>query len=77
MGTGATQHPAHTDTPMDTPPRYRQLAQHYLDAIRAGWEAEGKTPKTYNAGSWGPSAAIALADCRLMRMASVLAVCSV
>ncbi len=34
----------------------------WIDAIRAGWEAEGKTPKTYNAGSWGPSAAIALAE---------------
>ena len=34
----------------------------WIDAIRAGWEAENKTPKTYNAGSWGPSAAIALAE---------------
>ena len=34
----------------------------WIDAIRAGWEADGKTPKTYNAGSWGPSAAIALAE---------------
>ena len=31
-------------------------------AIRAGWEADGLTPKTYTAGSWGPSAAIALAE---------------
>jgi len=34
----------------------------WIDAIRAGWEAEGKEPKTYNAGSWGPSASIALAE---------------
>jgi glucose-6-phosphate 1-dehydrogenase len=34
----------------------------WVDAIRAGWEAEGLTPKTYTAGSWGPSAAIALAE---------------
>lgn len=35
---------------------------HWIDAIRAEWEAEGVTPKTYTAGSWGPSAAIALAE---------------
>ncbi len=34
----------------------------WIDAIRASWEKEGLTPKTYNAGSWGPSAAIALAE---------------
>ena len=34
----------------------------WIDAIRAQWAAEGLTPKTYNAGSWGPSAAIALAE---------------
>jgi glucose-6-phosphate 1-dehydrogenase len=34
----------------------------WVDAIRAGWEADGLTPKTYTAGSWGPSAAIALAE---------------
>jgi glucose-6-phosphate 1-dehydrogenase len=34
----------------------------WVDAIRAQWEAEGVTPKTYTAGSWGPSAAIALAE---------------
>ncbi|OBV10006.1 glucose-6-phosphate dehydrogenase [Erythrobacter dokdonensis] len=34
----------------------------WVDAIRAGWDAEGLTPKTYTAGSWGPSAAIALAE---------------
>ncbi len=34
----------------------------WVDDIRASWQAEGKTPKTYSAGSWGPSAAIALAE---------------
>jgi glucose-6-phosphate 1-dehydrogenase len=34
----------------------------WIDAIRAGWAAESITPKTYTAGSWGPSAAIALAE---------------
>ncbi|MFM5932452.1 MAG: glucose-6-phosphate dehydrogenase [Novosphingobium sp.] len=34
----------------------------WIDAIRAGWTEHGITPKTYSAGSWGPSAAIALAE---------------
>src|SRR5687768_4915415 len=34
----------------------------WIDAIRSQWATEGLTPKTYNAGSWGPSAAIALAE---------------
>lgn len=34
----------------------------WVDAIRAGWAADGLVPKTYTAGSWGPSAAIALAE---------------
>jgi len=34
----------------------------WIDAIRALWAREGVTPKGYNAGSWGPSAAIALAE---------------
>ncbi|NMW30655.1 glucose-6-phosphate dehydrogenase [Altererythrobacter sp. RZ02] len=34
----------------------------WIDAIRAGWEQSGLTPKTYTSGSWGPSAAIALAE---------------
>ncbi|MEO6040769.1 MAG: glucose-6-phosphate dehydrogenase [Croceibacterium sp.] len=34
----------------------------WIDAIRAQWAAEGLTPKPYIAGSWGPSAAIALAE---------------
>ncbi len=35
---------------------------HWIDAIRAEWEANGITPKTYSAGTWGPSAAIALTE---------------
>jgi glucose-6-phosphate 1-dehydrogenase len=34
----------------------------WIDAIRAGWAADGLTPKGYTAGAWGPSAAIALAE---------------
>jgi glucose-6-phosphate 1-dehydrogenase len=34
----------------------------WIDAIRAGWAAAGSTPRTYTAGAWGPSAAIALAE---------------
>ncbi len=34
----------------------------WIDAIRALWTAHGLEPKTYTAGSWGPSAAIALAE---------------
>ncbi len=34
----------------------------WIDAIREGWVASGLTPKTYTAGSWGPSAAVALAE---------------
>ena len=34
----------------------------WIDAIRANWAANDVTPKSYTAGSWGPSAAIALAE---------------
>jgi glucose-6-phosphate 1-dehydrogenase len=34
----------------------------WIDAIRASWTDHGVTPKPYTAGSWGPSAAIALAE---------------
>ena len=34
----------------------------WIDAIRAGWAADGMEPKPYGAGSWGPSAAIALTE---------------
>ncbi|HEU0044642.1 glucose-6-phosphate dehydrogenase [Sphingomonas sp.] len=34
----------------------------WTDAIRAGWAANGVRPKSYPAGTWGPSAAIALTE---------------
>jgi glucose-6-phosphate 1-dehydrogenase len=34
----------------------------WIDSIRTTWAKEGITPKPYGAGSWGPSAAIALAE---------------
>ncbi len=34
----------------------------WVDAIRAGWAANAMVPKPYAAGTWGPSAAIALTE---------------
>ncbi|WP_375289964.1 glucose-6-phosphate dehydrogenase [Qipengyuania sp.] len=34
----------------------------WIDAIRAGWAEASRAPRTYTAGSWGPTAAIALAE---------------
>jgi len=34
----------------------------WIDAIRAGWTANDMKPKHYPAGTWGPSAAIALTE---------------
>ncbi|MEQ1496163.1 MAG: glucose-6-phosphate dehydrogenase [Novosphingobium sp.] len=34
----------------------------WIDGIRASWAGNGVTPKNYTAGSWGPSAAIALTE---------------
>jgi glucose-6-phosphate 1-dehydrogenase len=34
----------------------------WVDGIRAEWESNDITPKTYTAGSWGPSAAIGLIE---------------
>ena len=34
----------------------------WIDAIRADWTTNAVKPKTYPAGNWGPSAAIALAE---------------
>ena len=34
----------------------------WVDAIRDGWEANAMMPKSYTAGSWGPSSAIGLAE---------------
>ncbi len=35
---------------------------HWIDQVRAAWNEAGLTPKPYGAGSWGPSAAIALTE---------------
>ena len=34
----------------------------WIDQVRAGWAEAGVTPQTYAAGSWGPSAAVTLAE---------------
>jgi glucose-6-phosphate 1-dehydrogenase len=34
----------------------------WIDGIRQGWVANGMTPRPYAAGTWGPSAAIALTE---------------
>ena len=34
----------------------------WVDAIREGWAHQAMTPKPYGAGTWGPSAAIALTE---------------
>ncbi len=34
----------------------------WIDGVRAAWAEAGTTPKMYSAGSWGPSAAIALTE---------------
>ncbi|HXG81270.1 MAG TPA: glucose-6-phosphate dehydrogenase [Sphingomicrobium sp.] len=34
----------------------------WIDQVRAAWKEAGLTPKSYGAGSWGPSAAIALTE---------------
>ncbi len=34
----------------------------FIDAIRAGWAANGTRPKSYASGSWGPSGAVALTE---------------
>ncbi|GAA4011495.1 glucose-6-phosphate dehydrogenase [Sphingomonas swuensis] len=34
----------------------------WIDGIRAAWDQAGLTPRGYGAGSWGPSAAIALIE---------------
>ncbi|HET9397846.1 MAG TPA: glucose-6-phosphate dehydrogenase [Sphingomicrobium sp.] len=35
---------------------------HWIDGVRAAWDEAGLTAKSYGAGSWGPSAAIALTE---------------
>ena len=39
-----------------------EAAWAWIDPILAGWEAGRDTPRAYTAGSWGPSAAVALIE---------------
>ncbi|WP_460731435.1 glucose-6-phosphate dehydrogenase [Lysobacter tyrosinilyticus] len=39
-----------------------EAAWKWIDPIRAAWEAGTDTPKLYTAGTWGPSAAVALIE---------------
>ena len=39
-----------------------EAAWRWIDPIREAWERSGTAPKPYTAGSWGPSAAIALIE---------------
>jgi glucose-6-phosphate 1-dehydrogenase len=34
----------------------------WIDGIKAGWAANGMTPRPYAAGTWGPSAGIGLTE---------------
>jgi glucose-6-phosphate 1-dehydrogenase len=34
----------------------------WIDRIRAAWAEKGMSPRQYSAGTWGPSAAIALTE---------------
>ena len=39
-----------------------EAAWEWIDAIRDGWQGAGITPRPYAAGTWGPSASIALTE---------------
>jgi len=39
-----------------------EAAWRWIDPILAAWEGGGELPKPYNAGTWGPSAAVALIE---------------
>jgi glucose-6-phosphate 1-dehydrogenase len=39
-----------------------EAAWHWADPILAAWTASGEAPKSYTAGTWGPSAAVALIE---------------
>ncbi|MEI9887648.1 MAG: glucose-6-phosphate dehydrogenase [Rhizomicrobium sp.] len=39
-----------------------EAAWSWIDAIAAGWQRQGLPPSAYAAGSWGPSAAVALTE---------------
>ena len=34
----------------------------WIDGVRKAWEEAGLAPKSYGAGSWGPSSAVALTE---------------
>jgi glucose-6-phosphate 1-dehydrogenase len=39
-----------------------EAAWTWIDPIKAAWAASEESPKPYTAGSWGPSAAVALIE---------------
>ena len=39
-----------------------EQAWRWIDPILAAWESHGEAPRPYAAGSWGPSAAVALIE---------------
>jgi glucose-6-phosphate 1-dehydrogenase len=39
-----------------------EVAWEWVDRIVEGWKSTGMKPRPYKAGSWGPTAAIALAE---------------
>ena len=39
-----------------------EAAWRWVEPILAGWETQGERPKSYTAGSWGPSSAIGLIE---------------
>ena len=39
-----------------------EAAWQWIDPIRAAWQAAHEAPKPYTAGTWGPSAAVALIE---------------
>ena len=39
-----------------------EAAWRFIDQIRAGWAAQPEAPKPYAAGTWGPSAAVAMIE---------------
>ena len=39
-----------------------EAAWAWIDPILGAWARSGETPKPYTAGSWGPSAAVALIE---------------
>ena len=46
----------------DSPPAEVEAAWAWIDPILEAWRQSGDTPRGYTAGSWGPSAAVALIE---------------